>query len=111
MTNGRPPRKHLPRTRLTAIILAVALGVASAVAWILSIGHVISGAWSYIFPAIFTVLTALLALLQWLFPFSPEKSDEQLSSNVLLVDAAFDSNDSPYEQGEEEGRTVIRYKC
>src|SRR5947209_5233498 len=63
-------RKHFPWMRLIIILIAILLFAAGAIIWILNIGHVIQGAWSFILPVIFTVLGVLFALFQWLFPIN-----------------------------------------
>jgi hypothetical protein len=103
-------QRHLPKARLLVATTSILLLIAAAVIWILNSEHIIRGDWSNIFPIIFLVLAALLALLQWLFPLSSNEPVPPLSSNLTLIDAALDPHDSPYEQTIENGRKKIKYK-
>ncbi len=100
----------MPKARLAIAIIIIFFFTIAAITWILSAEHVISGVWSYILPVFFIVVSSLLALFQWLFPFSSSEAERPLSSNVKLVDAALDPHESPYEQIIENGKTVVRYK-
>ena len=107
MTKKRHQRKRIILRTLTLIAFVIFLAAAITI-WIFNIEHVISGDWSSILPAVFLVLAVLLAFLQWFFPLSPK--EPELTSNVTLIDASLDPNDSPYEQTIENGRLKIRYK-
>jgi hypothetical protein len=70
-------RKRLPWTRLSIAIIISLLCSAGAIGWILSSGRIIPDYWLYILPVLFTLLSVLIALFQWLFPFvsgEPEPS-------------------------------------
>ncbi len=41
--------------------------------WLLSLGHIISVTWSYIFAIAFVLFGVIFAFLQWIFPLSPLK--------------------------------------
>ncbi len=57
--------------RIVIGLIALLCFIIATIAWILSIGHIISGDWSVILPTVFTFLTVVFTLFMWLFPFSP----------------------------------------
>src|SRR5260221_3678915 len=80
--------------RVISAIIAVLLSSAGALLWILNTEHKIQGDWSTILPIPFTVLGVLLALLAWLFPFSPDQSEaSHLSLVRKLVRSSFTMGD------------------
>ena len=85
-------RRKLIRV-ISAIIAVLALLSAGAL-WIVNTEHKIPGDWSTILPIPFTVLGVLLALLAWLFPFSPDQSEaSHLSLVRKLVRSSFKMGD------------------
>ncbi len=69
--------KRLWKRVITAII-AILLLIAGALVWILNTEHIIQGDWSAILPVVFLALAVIVALLTWLFPFSPDRPEAPL---------------------------------
>src|SRR5260370_30886285 len=69
--------KRLWKRVITAII-AILLLIAGAIVWILNTEHIIQGDWSAILPVVFFALAVIVALLTWLFPFSPDRPEAPL---------------------------------
>lgn len=81
----RLKRKHW--IRLIIVAIAILLFAAGAIIWILNIGRVIQGNWSYILPVIFVVLGVLFTFLQWLLPISIETHHHRSSSTQHISPA------------------------
>ena len=64
--------KHSFWKRLIIAIIGLTIFAIGTILWILSIGRIISGDWSYILPPIFTFCGIALSLIAWLFPISSE---------------------------------------
>ena len=103
---GQQRRK--PKARLITALIIISFIIVGGIIWGLNSAHAIQGDWSNWLSIGFIVVGLVIALVQWLFPL-PSK-DPPLSSNLSLIDAAFDPHDSPYEQSIEDGKTKIRYK-
>ena len=69
--------KRLWKRVITASI-AILLLLAGAVVWIVNTEHLIQGDWSTILPVVFLALAVIVALLTWLFPFSPDRPEAPL---------------------------------
>lgn len=69
--------KRLWKRVITASI-AILLLIAGALVWILSTEHLIQGDWSTILSVVFVAFAVLVALLTWLFPFSPDQPEAPL---------------------------------
>jgi hypothetical protein len=65
--NGPQEHKRFPWLRFTIVLIAFLFLVAAAIIWI---NH---ADWSPVLTIIFAVLGVVLALLAWLFPFSPSE--------------------------------------
>jgi hypothetical protein len=103
-------QRHIPKARLFIAAISISLICVAAAIWILNGEHIIQGHWTSILPIIFIALAVLVPLIQWLFPLPSSEAEPPLSSNLILIDAALDPHDSPYEQNIENGRTKIRFK-
>ena len=103
-------KRQIPKVRLLIAAISIFLICVGAVIWILNGEHIIQGDWTNVLPIIFIALAVLIPLIQWLFPLPSSEPDPPLSSNLILIDAALDPHDSPYEQSIENGRTKIRFK-
>lgn len=103
-------KRQIPKARLLIAAISITLICVSVVIWILNIEHIIRGEWANVLPIIFIALAVVIPLIQWLFPLPSSEPDPLLSSNLVLIDAALDPHDSPYEQSTENGRTKIRFK-
>lgn len=66
--------QKMPWIRLIIILVALFLFITGGLLWILGEEHIIQGDWSSILPIIFTILGLILALCQWVFPFSSENA-------------------------------------
>src|SRR5260370_30094378 len=66
--------KRLWKRVITASI-AILLLLAGALVWILNTERIIQGDWSTILSVVFIALAVIVALLTWLFPFSPDQPE------------------------------------
>jgi tetratricopeptide (TPR) repeat protein len=83
--------------RIITFIIAILLLIAGALVWILSTEHLIQGDWSTILSVVFTVLGVILALLTWLFPFSPDQTEAPsllLARELVRESASFRMGDT-----------------
>ncbi|MGB8347020.1 MAG: TIR domain-containing protein [Ktedonobacteraceae bacterium] len=68
-------RKNASWIRFTIVAIAIIFFMVATLLWILNTGHIIQGDWSYIFPILFVVLSAIFALCQWLLPITSGESN------------------------------------
>ena len=71
-TRGQPHYGRLNQKYFIFVTIAILIIAGGAIIWILNIEKVITGPWSSILGAIFTVLGAVLGLLQWYSQFTSE---------------------------------------
>jgi tetratricopeptide (TPR) repeat protein len=70
--------KHIPWIPAIIAVIAFLLFSTATLLWLLNIEHRIQGDWSNIFPILFTTLSAMGAIVAWLFPFSSDSTEASL---------------------------------
>ena len=85
----RQERHHSIFWRLILAIIALLLLSSGAIIWILNIQDIIRGPWSSVLAVLFALLGLIIALFQWLFPFSPNEPNRAEILPVNISKKAF----------------------
>jgi hypothetical protein len=81
----------------------------TAILWILNILAIVQGPWASILSILFTVLSILIALLQWLFPLERITSSPTLSQSMTPPHGTFTSQDLLlFDMGRRKGALLLR---
>jgi len=97
-------RQHWKRFVIGLSILL--LFIIFTIAWIFSIGHLISGDWATILPIVFLVLGVAVALLMWLFPFSPIDTREPIALSPVQQDHSQPPVSPPFQESSEKPHSI-----
>lgn len=78
-----------PRKRFPLILLCLVLLFGTLLLWILNLENIVSGPWAAILSALYTIVSILVAFLQWLMPrpHSPGLPSSSMRGQVTLFNS------------------------